>query len=315
MELAKEKIFRLAAEGTLNKGLLFELFVLMKVEKDVASGKLGLMPSNIKIFHRKKYNSPDGISRIEADVAAELTRPDAREPMLIFVWECKNHSSKIGRPAVQKFFGDIQELGASRIKGIIASPVGFTRWARSYAFKHGVGLWHIEMPSKWHQFETKAKWRAETGRVSSGNRTRSTSGGGSGDVESVGQIIMVVLGLIVGVFGFLFNAASKSCSAPKKTMTESETRALRCSSTLEVCTKTISIHISDANMRTILKPISETLNTRLFIDHNIRQEIVSVSAENEPISEVLDTICARARCYWAINPGGRQAPILVVGRK
>lgn len=213
MSLAEQKLMEMLFAGSIDRGLLFELCVLEKVERDIANGELGFDPKMVQVFHRKKYKSADGKDLIEADVSIELTRHGANEPMLIIIWECKNTSVKVGRGKIQKFLGDIQELGASRVKGIVASPLGFTRWARAYAFKHGIGLWHVVMPKEWRTLREDWKWKPPVWEPPVQSRP-GIRGSNSGDLEDAGQFLMVILGLIVGFFWLLAAVASRSCSGP-----------------------------------------------------------------------------------------------------
>jgi hypothetical protein len=139
--------------GTLNSGVFFELCVLKLVEHLSKAGGLGFQPEATQVFYRKRYPSNSGEGTFQADISVEVYRPSKREPMLILIWECKNHSRRVGRAGVQKFLSDIHEIGASRVKGIVATPHGLTRWAKGLARKHGIGVWQIQMPERWESMD------------------------------------------------------------------------------------------------------------------------------------------------------------------
>jgi hypothetical protein len=151
--LADKELIRHKYRGSLTKGVFFELCVLKLVEHLARTGGLGFQPEATKVFYRKQYPSNSKEGTFEADVSLEVYRASKQEPLLILIWECKNHSRKVGRAATQKFFSDIQEIGASKVKGILATPEGLSRWARSLARKHGIGVWHIEMPKSWEALD------------------------------------------------------------------------------------------------------------------------------------------------------------------
>jgi hypothetical protein len=160
--LADHELLLHQYRGTLNKGVFFELCVLKLVEHLLQSGGLGFLPTAAHVFYRKRYPSNSGEGSFQADVSVEVYRPSKPDPMIILLWDCKNHARKIRRAEVQKFFSDLQEIGASRVKGILATPTGLSRWARGFARKHGIGVWQIQMPTGWEVLDVNALEQAST---------------------------------------------------------------------------------------------------------------------------------------------------------
>lgn len=136
------------------KGYIFEICVKMVVERMIKNGDLGFQPSHCAIFHRKFYKSKADGKLIQADVSVEIRQFGEAEPFLIIIWECKNYSGSVGEAQLKKFLADIQEIGASRVKGILATPTSYSQWARSYAEKHGLGLWTVKMPPEWYSMDS-----------------------------------------------------------------------------------------------------------------------------------------------------------------
>lgn len=135
----------------LTKGEIFEECVLALVEHMIETGELGLARGSCRAFHRKSYRSATGNS-VQADVSVEVRQLAEKDPFLILIWECKNYSGKVGEEALKKFLADLQEIGVSKVKGIVATPQGFTRGAGRYAKKHGIGLWIVRMPREWNAY-------------------------------------------------------------------------------------------------------------------------------------------------------------------
>jgi len=124
-------------------GVELELAVYNALTKILSHGMLGLDPDCTRVFHRKRYWSDARKSYIEADVSLELTLPNADVPSLIWIWECKDYSGKVGVDDIEEFDSKLQQIGANNTKGTVITTHGFERSAVEYAKSRRIGLAHM----------------------------------------------------------------------------------------------------------------------------------------------------------------------------
>jgi hypothetical protein len=124
----------------MRSGEALEIQVKRMLEFDLQAGKLGLSPGNAQIFHHKAYFSKDRGSDIIFDIVIEVRRPDALEPWLVWIWECKDEARPVAVDEVEEFSSKLQQIGVHGGKGTIASRNGFQHSAVQYAKSKRIGL-------------------------------------------------------------------------------------------------------------------------------------------------------------------------------
>ena len=120
--------------------LNFELNVLDMLQSEVNSGALGVSPQHAKLFHRKSYFSMARGKDIVFDVALELTRDGAQDPLWIWLWECKNYGRPVPVDDVEEFHSKLEQIVLHEAKGTIVTSVGFQQSAFNFAHSAGIGL-------------------------------------------------------------------------------------------------------------------------------------------------------------------------------
>jgi hypothetical protein len=125
-------------------GDAFELEVYGRLELELQTGGLGILPAAARVFHRKGYHSPARRGDIIFDVAVEVSRPGADSPYLIWVWECKDYGHRVPVDDVEEFQKKLEQIGPSRAKGTIISRNGFQQGAFNVARTWGIGL--VKLP-------------------------------------------------------------------------------------------------------------------------------------------------------------------------
>lgn len=121
-------------------GEAFEIQVKRMLEVDLTEGGPGLISGHVQIFHRKAYFSKDRDRDIVFDIVIEVRRPDASEPWLIWIWECKDEARPVAVDEVEEFASKLQQIGVHGAKGTIASRHGFQQSAVEYAKSKRIGL-------------------------------------------------------------------------------------------------------------------------------------------------------------------------------
>lgn len=125
----------------LNKGEKLELEVYLTLQKLMNSEELGLLASNCKIFHHKKYFSKDRNADIITDVSIEVYYKGSNEPYLIWIWECKNYNNSIPIDDIEEFHAKLEQIGADKTKGTFITSNGcFQSSCFAYAQSKGIGL-------------------------------------------------------------------------------------------------------------------------------------------------------------------------------
>jgi hypothetical protein len=124
----------------MRSGEALEIQVKRMLEFDLQEGKLGLTPGNSQILHHKAYFSKDRDSDIVFDIVIEVRRPDASEPWLVWIWECKDEARPVAVDEVEEFASKLQQIGVHGVKGTMASRNGFQEGAVKYAKSKRIGL-------------------------------------------------------------------------------------------------------------------------------------------------------------------------------
>jgi hypothetical protein len=124
----------------MRSGEALEIQVKRMLEFDLQEGKLGLTPGTAQIFHHKAYFSKDRSSDIVFDIVIEVRRPNASEPWLVWIWECKDETRAVAVDEVEEFASKLQQIGVHGVKGTMASRNGFQQSAVQYAKSKRIGL-------------------------------------------------------------------------------------------------------------------------------------------------------------------------------
>ena len=119
----------------MEKGKALELQVKEMLEAELVQGRLGILPSAAKVYHRKSYYSSERKSTIEIDVSLELFRPDADESYFVWAWECKDYQNSVPVDDIEEFHSKLEQIGLHKTKGTVACRHGFQRSAISFAAK------------------------------------------------------------------------------------------------------------------------------------------------------------------------------------
>lgn len=126
----------------MRKGELLELRLYKILSDLLAKGELGLDPRRCAIFHQKAYYSRERNNTIKVDVSIEFYPVDSStDPIIIWVWECKDYSGSIPIGEIEKFNAVLEQIGAAKTKGTIISSEGILdRSAIAYARAKGIGV-------------------------------------------------------------------------------------------------------------------------------------------------------------------------------
>lgn len=128
---------------TVAKGDAFEDRVFEIIVRELNGDRLGLSPSQVKIFRKKAYFSRERRSNIVVDVAIEIWPPNAKNYSLLWVCECKDYGGTIPVNDVEEFKAKLDQIGGKNIKGVIASPNALQQGALNYAQSNGIGVVRI----------------------------------------------------------------------------------------------------------------------------------------------------------------------------
>jgi len=101
-----------------------------------------------QVFLNKKYYSRDRESLITVDVSVEYHLPQAIEPSLVWIWECKDLKRPVEVGHLEKFHETLQQIGADNTKGTLVSRGPFTKSALAYARSRKIGLARFLFPER-----------------------------------------------------------------------------------------------------------------------------------------------------------------------
>lgn len=107
-----------------NKGESFEIEVYDMLN-DILETEFGLSPKIASVYHKKGYYSKDREKDIITDVSIELKRPNATEPFLIWIWECKDYAHRVPIDDVEEFHSKLEQIGMDKTKGTVAARSEF----------------------------------------------------------------------------------------------------------------------------------------------------------------------------------------------
>lgn len=129
--------------NTVAKGNTFEDKVFELIEAELNYDRLGLTPSQARIFKKKGYFSKERNSEIVVDISIEIWPPHAKNYSLLWVCECKDYSSPVPVSDVEEFKAKLDQIAGKNVKGIIASPNSLQKGALDYARSNGIGVIRI----------------------------------------------------------------------------------------------------------------------------------------------------------------------------
>jgi hypothetical protein len=121
----------------------FEDDVFSHVEKWLKSGRLSVNSIRATAYRKRSYYSEPRKAKIKFEVAIEAFDDGASEPSLVWVWECKDHSSsgrKVEVADIEVLNDKIDQLGRSRFKGSLVTTHGFQTGATQRAKACGISL-------------------------------------------------------------------------------------------------------------------------------------------------------------------------------
>lgn len=121
----------------------------------VTSGQFGVLPQCSKIFKRKRYYSRDRGDTIEFDISIEVTLPEAPEPSLLWLWECKNYSRSISVDDLEEFNSKVQQVSGLNVKAGVITAGALQRAALAYAASRKIIVIRV-LPD--HQVEYLLYW-------------------------------------------------------------------------------------------------------------------------------------------------------------
>lgn len=120
-------------------GKEFELEVKAALQREIRSGKIGVLPGSAEVFHGKPYKS-FARGSIVADVSVEICQRGGTTPWLVWVWECKDYSHPVPVDDVEEFSAKLLQIGVHKTKGTVVCRHGFQSGALDYARAMGIGL-------------------------------------------------------------------------------------------------------------------------------------------------------------------------------
>jgi hypothetical protein len=126
--------------STTAKGSAFEGRVYRWIERELADGRIGLMPQMSRLCRGKGYYSRDRGSEIVVDMSIELWSPGADTWSLLWAYECKDYSTPIPVSDVEEFKSKLDQISGANRKGAIASTGPLQKAALSYAKAHGIAV-------------------------------------------------------------------------------------------------------------------------------------------------------------------------------
>jgi Zn-dependent peptidase ImmA (M78 family) len=129
--------------NTTEKGDVFENICFEILSKFVDEGKLGVIPNNCKIFKRKGYFSRDRDDLIIFDLSIEVWLQDAPNYSCLYIFECKNYSSRVPVNDIEEFYTKVNQVAGLNAKGIFITNNSFQSGA--YKFARAKGMMLIEV--------------------------------------------------------------------------------------------------------------------------------------------------------------------------
>jgi hypothetical protein len=125
----------------------FEDDVFSQVEKWLKSGRLSVNSARATAYRKRSYYSEPRKAEVEFEVAIEAFDDGASEPSLVWVWECKDHSTsgrKVEVADIEALNDKIDQLGRSRFKGSLVTTHGFQSGAEQRAKSCGISLFVLK---------------------------------------------------------------------------------------------------------------------------------------------------------------------------
>lgn len=126
--------------NTTSKGDAFENKAYTLIKDALATGKLGLIDSQCKIYSKKGYYSRDREKNIIFDLTIELWLPNSNNYSLLFIIECKNYNHRVPVDDVEEFYSKIDQVSGANRKGIFITNNSFQQGAYNYAKNKGIML-------------------------------------------------------------------------------------------------------------------------------------------------------------------------------
>jgi Zn-dependent peptidase ImmA (M78 family) len=123
--------------NTVEKGDAFEDRVFSEIKKRVESGNFGLDSKRSYVYKKKSYQTRGG-RNIVFDIVIETYMPNAKEPSILTLIECKDYNSPIPVEKISKFAYDINDVGGH--KGIFITTSNFQSGASNVAKAEKIGL-------------------------------------------------------------------------------------------------------------------------------------------------------------------------------
>ena len=120
----------------------FEDEVFREVEQSVLASGLSV-PSDAQVHRKKSYFSEQRDAEIEFEIAIEAFDRDATEPSIVWLWECKDHSTSernVQVSDVEILINKIGQLGVGRFKGSLVTTHGYQSGAENLAISNGISL-------------------------------------------------------------------------------------------------------------------------------------------------------------------------------
>lgn len=126
--------------NTVEKGDKFEELSFKLISKAVNEMKLGIIPSQAKIFKQKGYYSNDRKGNIIFDLSIEIWPEGAKNYTLLYLIECKDYKIKIPVGRVEEFYGKIMQVAGVNAKGVFITKKGFQKGAYNVGEAKGMML-------------------------------------------------------------------------------------------------------------------------------------------------------------------------------
>ncbi|WP_019991022.1 ImmA/IrrE family metallo-endopeptidase [Rudanella lutea] len=126
--------------NTVKKGDEFENLSAHLIEKALNDYKLGLIPSNCRVFKKKGYYSSLRKRNIIFDIAIEVWPEGSKNYAILNLIECKNYAKKVPVDDVEEFYAKISQVGHVNVKGIFITNNGFQKGAFTFAKSVGMML-------------------------------------------------------------------------------------------------------------------------------------------------------------------------------
>ncbi|MCL2416327.1 MAG: ImmA/IrrE family metallo-endopeptidase [Bacteroidales bacterium] len=123
--------------NTVAKGDAFENRVFVKIKELVELGYFGINSERSFVYQKKAYNAKSG-RKIIFDIVIETYMPNATEPFLLTLIECKDYNNSISVEKISKLAYDISDVGGH--KGIFITTSKFQKGALNVARAEKIGL-------------------------------------------------------------------------------------------------------------------------------------------------------------------------------